>query len=108
MLVLRLQRTGRRNVPTYRLVVTEKSAPVKGKVKEYLGHYLPARNPHVLEFKSDRITHWVSQGAQPSDTVARILTQAGVKGLEKFVKPYTKKSKKEKNKDKARSADSGK
>lgn len=104
MLVLRLQRTGRRNVPTYRLVVTEKSAPVKGRVKEYLGHYLPMRNPHVLEFKSDRVTHWVSQGAQPSDTVARILTQAGMKGLEKFIKPYTKKRKKEKKEQAAKGA----
>ena len=49
MLVLRLQRTGRRNNPAFRLVVTEKSAPVKGKVKEYLGHYLPTRNSNLAD-----------------------------------------------------------
>lgn len=94
MLVLRLQRTGRRNNPAFRLVVTEKSAPVKGKVKEYLGHYLPTRNPHVFEFKEERITHWISKGAQPSDTVARLLHKAGMKGTEKFIKKYTKQKKK--------------
>ena len=94
MLVIRFQRTGRRNVPTYRLVVTEKQAPIKGKVKEYLGYYLPARDPRVFEFKEERIKHWVSNGAQPSDTVARLLTHSGMSDLQKFIKSYTKKSKK--------------
>lgn len=99
MLVLRLQRTGRRNNPTFRLVVTEKSAPIKGKVKEYLGHYLPTRNPHVFEFQEERITHWISMGARPSDTVARLLHKAGMKGTEKFIKKYTKQKKKKKEEE---------
>lgn len=99
MLVLRLQRTGRRNNPAFRLVVTEKSAPVKGKVKEYLGHYLPTRNPHVFEFQEERITHWISKGAQPSDTVARLLHRAGMKGTEKFIKKYAKQEKRKKKEE---------
>lgn len=95
MLMLRFQRTGRRNIPTYRLVATEKSSPSKsGKVTEYLGHYLPAREPHVFEFKRERVEHWLKVGAQPSDTAARLLTRAGVKGLEKFIDRYTKRKKK--------------
>lgn len=96
MLRIRLQRTGRENVPTYRIVVAQKSKPVKGKFLEVLGFYLPAREPPVLEHKTDRVKHWVSMGAIPSETVARILKKAGVDGMEKFIHKYTKKkSKKE-------------
>jgi small subunit ribosomal protein S16 len=94
MLVIRFQRTGRRNVPTFRLVVAEKSAAVKGKVVEYLGHYLPARNPYVFEFEKARLEHWLTMGAHPSDTAARLLARAGVKNLEKFIERYTKQKKK--------------
>ena len=94
MLVIRFQRTGRRNVPTFRLVVAEKSQAVKGKVVEYLGHYLPARNPHIFEFEKDRLDHWIKMGACPSNTAARLLTRAGVKNLEKFIVRYAKQRKK--------------
>ena len=96
MLVIRLQRTGRENLPSYRLVVAEKARPVKGKYLEIVGHYLPARDPAVLEKKDDRIVHWIAKGAQPSDTIARLLKRAGVDGMDKFIRSYTKqKSKKE-------------
>jgi len=95
MLMIRLQRTGRRNIPAYRLIVTEKSSsPKSGRVTEFLGHYLPARDPAVFEWKRDRIEHWLKTGAHPSDTAARLLTRAGLKGLEKFITSYTKKKKK--------------
>lgn len=91
MLVIRLQRTGRENTPTYRIVVAEKSAPVKGKFLEIVGHFLPARDPNVLEQKQERIRHWISKGAIPSDTVARLLSRHGMKGLDKFFFRYAKK-----------------
>ena len=94
MLVIRLQRTGRRNVPAFRLVVAEKSAPIKGGVTEYIGHYLPTRDPHEFECNKERIAHWISVGAKPTDTVARLLNQAGVEGMEKYMKRYTKQKKK--------------
>lgn len=90
MLIIRLQRTGRENLPTYRLVVAEKARPVKGGVLEHVGHYLPAQNPPVLEIKKDRIEHWVSKGATASDTVARLLSKNGIKGLEKHIVRYAK------------------
>lgn len=97
MLVIRLQRTGRENLPTYRVVVAEKARPVKGKYLEIVGHYLPARDPVVFEHHDERIRHWVSKGATPSDTVARLLKKAGIDGMEKFIVRYAKqKSKKEK------------
>ncbi len=90
MLKIRLQRTGRENVPTYRIVVAEKSDPVKGKIQEIVGHYLPARDPAVFEFNEERIAFWVSRGAMPSETLARLLRRAGMKGMEKFITRYTK------------------
>lgn len=96
MLVIRLQRTGRENLPTYRLVVAEKARPVKGKYLEIVGHYLPARNPSVFEHAADKIKQWIDKGATPSDTVARLLRKAGMDGMDKFIRTYAKrKSKKE-------------
>lgn len=90
MLKIRLQRTGSENIPSYRIVVAEKSEPVKGKSLEILGHYLPARDPVVFECKIERVEHWVKQGAIPSNTLARLLKRAGVKDMEKFIVRYTK------------------
>lgn len=96
MLVIRLSRTGRENLPSYRIVVSEKARAVKGRPLEVIGNYLPARDPAVFECKIDRVEHWVSKGATPSDTMARLLKHAGVKNMDKFIQKYTKqKSKKE-------------
>ena len=96
MLVIRLQRTGRENLPSYRLVVAEKARPVKGKFLEIVGHYLPARDPVVFEHSDENIKKWIAKGATPSDTVARLLRKAGLEGMDKFIRTYAKrKSKKE-------------
>ena len=96
MLVIRLQRTGRENTPTYRLVVAEKARPVKGKFLEILGHYLPARENPVFEHNDESIEKWIAKGAIPSDTVARLLKKDGLKNMDKFIERYKmQKSKKE-------------
>lgn len=91
MLVLRLQRTGRKNLASYRIVAAEKARPVKGKFIEILGHYLPALKTAELKIDNERATHWISKGAIPSDTVARLLSRNGLKGMEKYMDRYTKK-----------------
>jgi len=90
MLVIRLQRTGRENLPTYRLVVAEKARPVKGKFLEIVGHYLPAQDPAVFKVESEKIEGWIGKGAIPSDTVARLLRKNGLKNMDKFIKRYPK------------------
>lgn len=90
MLVIRLQRTGRENLPTYRLVVAERARPVKGKFLEILGHYLPAQKDPVFKVESEKIQEWVKKGAIPSDTVARLLRKNGMKDMDKFIKRYPK------------------
>lgn len=93
MLTLRLQRTGRKKLPQYRLVAQEHSVtPSSGKVSAYLGNY----NPHSKDFNFDKeaVEKHLSNGAQPSQKVAILLNKAGVK-LPKWVtinqKPEKKK-----------------
>lgn len=96
MLIIRLQRTGRENLPTYRLVVAEKARPVKGKFLEIVGYYLPARKTAVLDVKKDRVEFWMQRGASLSNTAARLLLKEGIQGAERYIERYTKKkSKKE-------------
>lgn len=91
MLVLRLQRTGRSRVPTYRIVLTEKSSAAKGRFQEILGHYLLDRDPPVFQVNEERMRYWVKHGALPSDTLARTLRKNGVTGMEEFICRYVKK-----------------
>jgi len=73
MLVIRLQRIGRKNQPLFRIVLTKKTAPIKGKYIESLGFLNPLQKEYHL--KSPRIRHWLSQGAKPSDTVYNVLVK---------------------------------
>lgn len=75
---IRLRRTGRRHKPTYRIVVTEKSAPRDGRFIETLGHYNPRTEPITLEVDADKTRAWLSRGATTSDTVRSLLKKAGV------------------------------
>lgn len=77
MLVIRLLKTGKKNAPSYRVVLTEKTnAPQSGKFLEVLGSYSPGRTALVLN--KERIKYWLGQGAQASDTVHNLLVTAGV------------------------------
>jgi len=72
MLMIRLQRIGRKNDPAFRVVLTDsKNAAKSGRFKEILGSY-NVKKGEVL-FKADRITYWISMGAQVSDTVHNFL-----------------------------------
>jgi small subunit ribosomal protein S16 len=96
MLVIRLQRTGRENLPSYRIVVAEKARPVKGKFLDMLGHYLPAREKPVFECDTAKAQEWIKKGAIPSDTIARLFKKNGVPNMDKYIVRYAKqKSKKE-------------
>lgn len=96
MLAIRLQRTGRKNDPAFRVVLTDsKNAAKSGRFLEILGSY-NVKSGEVL-FKADRIKHWISMGAKASDTVNNFLiSQKIVEGKKKNVlsrKTPTKKRK---------------
>lgn len=97
MLVIRLQRAGRKGRPFYRVVVAEKHRPVKGRFIEKVGFY----NPFSKEFSvnSDRVKYWISVGAIPSDTLASLLVKHSIKEAEKFIKKRVQKPKKEAEED---------
>ncbi|MFA6536108.1 MAG: 30S ribosomal protein S16 [Candidatus Paceibacterota bacterium] len=82
MLIIRLQRVGRRNEPTFRIVVTDsKNGPKSGKALEVVGAYDPREakgNKGNNRLDTERIKHWISKGAQVSDTVHNMLISAKV------------------------------
>ncbi|MSU74021.1 30S ribosomal protein S16 [Candidatus Kaiserbacteria bacterium] len=83
MLKIRMQRTGRINSPSYRVVVVEHTAsPKAGKFVEKVGTYNPKTKERVLD--AERIKYWMSVGAQPSDTIHNMLVSLGVLNAKKI------------------------
>ena len=78
MLRIRLRRTGRKKLPSYRVVVADQNAPRDGAFVEIVGHYNPRTEPRTVELKEDRIKHWLSVGAQPTETVHRLIYERGL------------------------------
>ncbi len=78
MVRIRLRRMGAKKKPFYRVVVANQRSPRDGRFIETIGTYDPLTNPPTIDIKSDRASHWMVQGAQPSDAVARILKKIGV------------------------------
>lgn len=93
MLVIRLTRIGKKNQPAYRVVLTEKTSPVKGKFLEILGSYNPRLKTKQLD--AEKIKYWLSKGAQPSPTVHNLLVS------EKIIEAAKVKAWRPKKKDKA-------
>lgn len=90
MLSIRLSRIGRKNAPSYRIVVMEKQRDPYAPVLETLGHYNPRSKQ--CECKADRITYWISNGAQATDTVWNILVdQKIVEGKKRAATRISKK-----------------
>lgn len=93
MLVIRLQRAGKRNQPIFKIVLAEKTSPVKGRFIEKLGFLNTLKKEKNIN--AERIKHWISKGAQPSDTVYNILVDEKIiEGPKRFVKIKKKKEKK--------------
>ncbi|HLU28302.1 MAG TPA: 30S ribosomal protein S16 [Glycomyces sp.] len=74
---IRLTRMGKIRTPQYRIVVADSRVKRDGKVIENVGIYHPKENPSRIEVKSERIQHWLSVGAQPSEPVKRLLCKTG-------------------------------
>ena len=70
---IRLRREGAKNRPYYKVVVADSRSPRDGKFIELIGTYDPKKPDHNSTLKLDRIDHWISQGAQPSDTVRSLI-----------------------------------
>jgi len=81
---LRLTRLGKKKNPIYRLVAMEGSFPRDGRYQEMLAQYDPKKGPHLTALNEERVKHWLSVGAQPTETVHRLLAELGL--VEKIVR----------------------
>ena len=75
---IRLARHGSKKNPIYRVVVADSRVPRDGRAIEEIGRYNPQTQPSLVEIDADRAREWLSRGAQPTDTVRKLLTIAGV------------------------------
>jgi len=76
LLAIRLTRHGAKKKPFYRVVVADREAKRDGRFVEIVGHYNPCREPIELKLDHERISYWLSKGAQPSDTVRNLITKS--------------------------------
>jgi small subunit ribosomal protein S16 len=79
---LRLTRVGKTKQPEYRIVAADSRSPRDGRFIEILGHYNPRTDPSTLSVDNDKAVKWLSQGAQPTDRVRKLLEISGA--LEQF------------------------
>ena len=70
---IRCQRFGRKKRPFYRIVAANSESPRDGKFLEILGYYNPLTDPSTVKIKADRLKYWLSVGAKPSNTVAKLI-----------------------------------
>ena len=78
MVKIRLRRTGAKNQPSYRLVVTDSHAPRDGAFISIIGHFNPLTNPETVVINEEEALRWLGQGAQPTTAAARLLSKAGI------------------------------
>jgi small subunit ribosomal protein S16 len=70
---MRLTRVGSKKNPIYRVVVADSRSPRDGRFIEIVGRYNPQTDPSTIDFDEERVKDWLSKGAQPSNTVKRLL-----------------------------------
>ncbi len=78
MVKIRLKRMGKKKAPFYRIVVADARAPRDGRFIEEIGTYDPTRDPSVIKVNEEAAKKWLANGAQPTQTVGKILKIAGV------------------------------
>ena len=78
MVRIRLRRTGLRGQPSYRIVAADKENARDGRFLEILGFYNPRTDPSTVRIKEDRVFHWMSNGAQPTESVAQVFKGSGL------------------------------
>ena len=80
---IRLTRVGATKQPTYRVVVADSRSARDSRAIETIGHYNPRTEPIEVNIDADKAKAWLAKGAQPSDTVERLFSNAGILPAEK-------------------------
>ncbi len=79
MVKIRLRRMGAKKAPFYRVVVADSRYPRDGRFIEEIGYYDPTKEPSVISVDMDKANQWIKNGAQPTDTVKKLLKIADEK-----------------------------
>ena len=87
MIKLRLRRMGAKKRPSYRIVAADSRAPRDGRFIEIIGTYDPLTDPATVKINEERAKHWLSNGAQPTDTVRALLRREGLIADPKAAEP---------------------
>ena len=87
MLVIRMTRVGAKKKPYYRVVVTEGRTARESSFVENVGAYYPRTKPARVEFNKERLQHWLSKGARPSDSVRTLLRKHLTRDLSAAASP---------------------
>ncbi|OGO14907.1 MAG: 30S ribosomal protein S16 [Chloroflexi bacterium RBG_13_68_17] len=77
MVRIRLRRVGAKRQPSYRIVVADRESPRDGRFLEVIGNYNPRTKPSTVDLDEARLYHWLGKGAQPSESVDKILRGSG-------------------------------
>ena len=75
---IRLRRTGSNRRPSYRVVVADSRSPRDGRFIEIVGRYNPQTDPSTIDLDEAKVKDWLAKGAQPSNTVSRLIRAAGI------------------------------
>jgi small subunit ribosomal protein S16 len=75
---IRLARVGSKKNPVYRVVVADSRSPRDGRFIEIIGRYNPQSDPSVIDLDEAKVKDWIAKGAQPSETVRRLLKAKGL------------------------------
>jgi len=75
---MRLTRVGSKKNPVYRVVVADSRSPRDGKFIEIVGRYNPQTQPSTIEIDEAKVKDWISKGAQPTDSVRRLMKAQGI------------------------------
>ena len=78
MVKIRLKRVGAKKQPFYRVVVADSRSPRNGRFIEEIGYYNPLTNPVDIKIDAEKAAKWISNGAQPTETVKSLLKKAGI------------------------------
>jgi small subunit ribosomal protein S16 len=75
---IRLARVGSKKNPVYRVVVADSRSPRDGRFIEIIGRYNPQSDPSIIDLDEAKVKDWIAKGAQPSDSVRRLLKAKGI------------------------------
>ena len=78
MVKIRLTRTGAKKAPTYRIVVADSRYPRDGRFIDQIGYYNPMTNPAEVKIDAEKAKKWISNGAQPTETVKSLFKKNGI------------------------------